>query len=68
MSDIGGITIEPFLTIKQASVQLGVHYWLLLRLVNSGGVLTYSFGNSKKRIRLSELIAVVEAGRKVGAL
>lgn len=66
MSDTGGKKIEPFLTIKQASAQLGVHYWLLLRMVNSGGVPTYSFGNSKKRIRLTEVIAVVEAGRKVG--
>ena len=66
MSDSGNNLFEHFLTIKQASAQLGVHYWLLLRLVNSGCVPTYSFGNSKKRIRVSEVIAAVEAGRKAG--
>ena len=59
--------IEPYVTTKQASVQLGVHYWLLLRLVKTSDIPTYNFGNSKKWLRISEIIAVVEARRKAGA-
>jgi predicted site-specific integrase-resolvase len=59
---------EPFVTIKQAASKIGVHYWLLLKVVNSGAVPVYTLGNARKRVRLSEVVAYVEASRTGGSL
>lgn len=60
--------IERFLSIKQAATQLGIHYWLLLRLVNSEVIPSYECGNSRKRVRISEVVAFIETSRKGGSL
>lgn len=59
---------ERFLTVKQAAYQVGVHYWLLLRVVNRDLVPVYYCGNSRKRVRLSEVVAFIEASKKGGSL
>jgi excisionase family DNA binding protein len=57
---------EPLLAIKQASGKLGVHYWMLLRLVNEGKIPSYTFGNSRKRVYLSEVRAFIQASQQGG--
>jgi excisionase family DNA binding protein len=52
---------EPFLTIKGAATALGVRYWLLLGAVNNGDIPCYRLGNSRRRVRLSEIEAVMAA-------
>ncbi len=63
----GASNIEAFLTAKQAAAQLGVHYWLLLKLIKEGSIPTYTFGNSRKRVRTSEIVSFIEASRQGGA-
>ncbi|TXN19561.1 helix-turn-helix domain-containing protein [Methylobacterium sp. WL9] len=59
-------TVEQFFTIKKAAELLGIHYWQLLRLVNSQSLPVYTFGNTRRRVRLSEIVAYIEATRNGG--
>ena len=52
--------VEPFRTIKQASLQIGVPYWLLLGVVKRGEIPVYRLGNSRNRVRVSEIISYME--------
>ena len=54
---------EPFLTIKQVAALLGVAYWQLQRAVKRGDVPSYKPFNSRKLLRLSEVVAAIEAKR-----
>lgn len=56
---------QPLLTIKEAAQRLGVHEWALRRAVKRGDIPAYTPFNSRKLVRLSEVIAVIEAS-KVG--
>lgn len=55
--------VEPLLTIKAAAEKLGVHEWALRRAIKAGTIPSYTPFNSRKLVRLSEIIAVVEASR-----
>lgn len=57
---------EHLLTIKQAAKELGVRYWLLLQAVNNGDIPYYRLGNSRRRVRLSEIEAVMAAAGSGG--
>lgn len=46
-------------TIRQAAGLTGLHYWLLLRAVNSGDVPSYQFGNARRRVRLPDIEAAI---------
>lgn len=58
--------IEPFLTLQQAAKELGVHTWALRRAVKSGAIPAYQPFNGRKLVRLSEIVAAINAS-KVGA-
>jgi hypothetical protein len=51
---------EPFYTLKQAAKILNVKYWLLLRAAGIGLFPTYTFFNTRRLVRLSEVAAAVE--------
>lgn len=56
-------TPEPLLNIRQAAKAIGVKYWLLLHAVNRGDVPTYTLGNTRRRVRLSDIEAMIQASR-----
>ncbi len=53
--------------IKVAAAQLGLHYWKLERAVKAGLVPSYTLLNSRKLVRPTEVLAVIEASRVGGA-
>ncbi|WP_273786275.1 helix-turn-helix domain-containing protein [Brucella intermedia] len=55
--------IESLLTIQQAAEQLGVHVWALRRAVNSGAIPAYQPFNGRKLVRLTEVVAVINASK-----
>ncbi|MGS4991020.1 helix-turn-helix domain-containing protein [Roseibium sp. RP-7] len=55
--------VEALLTIQQAAKALGVHTWALRRAVNSGTIPAYAPFNGRKLVRLSEVIAAVNASK-----
>jgi excisionase family DNA binding protein len=57
--------VEPFLTLQQAAKELGVHTWALRRAVKSGAIPAYQPFNGRKLVRLSEIVATINAS-KVG--
>jgi len=59
--------IEPLVTLKQAADALGVPYFKFQRAARSGLIPTYFVYNSRRLVRLSEVIAVVNATRSGGA-
>lgn len=57
---------EPLLTINAAATALGVHTWKLRRAIKAGLVPSYRLLNSRRLVRLSEVVAVIEASREGG--
>jgi hypothetical protein len=57
---------EKPVPIKLAADQLGLPYWKLLRAVKAGQVPSYRFFNSRKLVRPSEVVAVMERTRMGG--
>lgn len=55
--------VEPFLTLQQAAEELGVHIWALRRAVNAGTVPAYAPFNGRKLVRLSEVVAAINASK-----
>jgi hypothetical protein len=51
---------EPFYNLKQAAKALNVKYWLLLKAAEKGLFPTYTFFNSRRLVRLSEVAAAIE--------
>lgn len=58
---------EKLLTIAEAAKALGVHTWALRRAIKRGDVPSYSPLNSRKLVRLSDVLAVIEASKVGGA-
>jgi excisionase family DNA binding protein len=54
--------IEPFLTIGQAAEALSLKYYLLQRGIRRGTFSAYRVGG-RPRVRLSEIIAVIQASK-----
>jgi excisionase family DNA binding protein len=57
---------EPLLTLKEAAEALGLPYFKIQRAVRAGLLPTYKIYNSRRLIRLSEVIMVVEGSRQGG--
>lgn len=55
--------LEPFMTVQQAAKELGVHVWALRRAVKSGSVPAYQPFNGRKLVRLSEVVAAINASK-----
>ncbi len=61
-----GAAPEKLLTLKEATSALGCHYWQLQRAVKRGDIPTYAPFNSRKLVKLSEVVAFIEASREGG--
>lgn len=57
---------EPFLTIKDAAKRLGLPVFKLQRAARAGLFPTYRFLNGRILMRLSEVVASIEATRAGG--
>lgn len=57
---------EKLLTLGEAADAIGVHYWQLQRAVRSGNVPSYTPFNSRRLVKLSEVVAFIEASRQGG--
>jgi hypothetical protein len=58
---------ERFVTLKVAAYDLGIPYWKLLRAAKAGTIPTYRILNSRRLVRISEVIAVINSTREGGA-
>ncbi|MEQ1940788.1 hypothetical protein ABMA32_00050 [Mesorhizobium sp. VNQ89] len=55
--------VESLLTIDKAAKELGVHTWALRRAVKSGTVPAYRPFNGRALVRISEVIAAINASK-----
>ncbi|ARJ66455.1 hypothetical protein WV31_12645 [Magnetospirillum sp. ME-1] len=53
---------EPLYSIHQAASLLNLHPWKLRRAVKSGLIPSYALLNSRRLVRLSEVVAAINAG------
>ena len=60
------VAIESFLTYAQVAERLGVPIFKVRRAARSGVFPTYTLYNGRRLVRLSEVIAVIEASRDGG--
>ena len=51
---------EPFLTMKEVSAELGIPYWHIVRAVKAGLIPHHTLFNSKKYLRMNEVLAAVK--------
>jgi excisionase family DNA binding protein len=58
---------EPLCTIQEAAERLNVHLWALRRAVKRGDIPSYTPFNSRRLVRLSEVVAFIDAQRRGGA-
>lgn len=57
---------DPLLSIKDAADRVGAKYWQLLRAVQRGRVPYFQPYNSRKLVRLSDVLALIEASKRGG--
>lgn len=55
--------VERLLTVQKAAELLGVHVWALRRAVKAGTIPAYAPFNGRKLVRLSEVMAAIEASK-----
>jgi hypothetical protein len=58
--------IEPFVTLAQAAVQIGIPLFKLRRTARARLFPIYAFGNGRRLARMSEIIAAIERSRQGG--
>lgn len=63
----GSSAPEKLITIQTAAEKLGVHSWALRRAIRSGTIPAYTPFNSRKLVKLSEVMAYIDSCRKGGA-
>ena len=57
---------EPLRTFDQAASFLNLPVWKLRRAANAGIFPTYKLANSRRLVRLSEVVAAINATREGG--
>jgi hypothetical protein len=57
---------EKLITIKGAADTLGLSAWKLSRAAKQGLIPTYRLLNSRRLVKLSEVLAAIEASRQGG--
>ncbi len=62
-----GTQAEKLLTLHEATKALGLHYWQLQRAVRRGSVPSYRPFNSRRMVKLSEVVAFIDSCREGGA-
>jgi len=65
-SNIFGAAGQPLLTLKAAAEALNLPYFKLQRAARAGLIPTYSVYNSRRLVRLSEVVAIIDASRQGG--
>lgn len=58
---------EKLLTFKDAAIAIGAKEWQVRRAAKSGAIPTYSPFNSRRLVKLSEVVAYIESSRQGGA-
>jgi len=58
---------EPLLTVQQAARALELPAWKLCRAVAAGNIPIYFVANTRRLVRLSEVVDAIEATRMGGA-
>ena len=61
-----GPEIEPLVTLKDAAEYLGLPYFKVQRASRNGLIPTYFVYNSRRLVRLSEVVAVINGTRQGG--
>lgn len=62
----GSSAPEKLINIQTAAKILGVHSWALRRAVKSGTIPAYTPFNSRKLVKLSEVMAYIDSCRQGG--
>lgn len=57
---------ERLITLKEAAEALGAMYWQIQRAVKRGSIPSYTPYNSRRLVKLSEVIAYIESCREGG--
>lgn len=57
---------EALITLKEAAATLGLPYFKLQRAARAGLMPTYFVYNSRRLVRLSEVVAVINSSRQGG--
>ena len=57
---------EPLVTLKDAAERLGLPYFKVQRAARAGLIPTYFVYNSRRLVRLSEVVAVINGTRQGG--
>lgn len=58
---------EPYVTVRQGAVALGIKYHALLAAVNDGTIPSYRPFNSRRLVRISEIESVIRSYQVGGA-
>ena len=61
------VAFEKLLTLSEAAEAMGCHHWQIRRAVNSGRMPSYAPFNSRRLVKLSEVIAFIDACRTGGS-
>jgi excisionase family DNA binding protein len=59
---------EKLITLQEAADILGCYYWQLQRAVKRGEIPSYRPFNSRKLVRLSEVVAFIDSSRQGGGV
>ncbi len=57
---------DRLITFKEAAASLGAKYWQIQRAVKSGRIPSYAPYNSRRLVKLSEVMAYIESCREGG--
>ena len=63
----GSSAPEKLINIQTAAKILGVHSWALRRAISAGTIPAYTPFNSRKLVKLSEVVAYIDSCRQGGA-
>jgi hypothetical protein len=61
-----GLHVEPLITLKLAADALGLPYFKVQRAARAGMIPTYTVYNSRRLVRLSEIVATIARTRQGG--
>jgi hypothetical protein len=59
---------EKLVPMKEAADALGIHLWALRRAAKRGAIPSYTPFNSRRLVRLTEVIAFIDSCRQGGAV
>lgn len=59
-------TPEKLISLREAATRLGIHYWQMQRAVKRGAIPSYTPFNSRKLVKLSEVVAYIDSCRAGG--